>query len=120
MDIHIENFHLHQSCPGEEILKVVKRQELLIGKIMAFQSDLNEKLQAIANAQTEAFAEITNKVTTLNGTIEALTANVSALQEQLANAGNPELPADTVALLDQVSTQARELADIVPNPVVEG
>lgn len=119
MDIHIENFHLHQSCPGEEILKVVKRQELLIGKIMTLLSDLNPKLQEISNAQAEAFAEITEKVTSLNGTIDQLTSNVAALQEQLAQNGNPELPAETVALLDQLSTQGRALADIVPNPVAE-
>lgn len=117
MDIHIENFHLHQSCPGGEILKVVKRQELLIGNIMSLLSDLNPKLQEIANAQAEAHAEITEKVNELNATIEQLTANVAALQEQLAQNGNPELPAETVALLDQLSTQGRALADIVPNPV---
>ncbi|MBK7366241.1 MAG: hypothetical protein IPI97_15090 [Nitrosomonas sp.] len=68
----------------------------------------------------EAFAEITEKVTSLNGTIDQLTANVAALQEQLGTKmAIPELPAETVALLDQLNNQGRALADIVPNPVLE-
>ena len=116
MKLHIENFHFHDCPECDEVLKVVKRQELLIGKIMATLNDLVPKLAEIKAAQEEAFAEVTEKIAGLNASVDALQANVAQLQAQLAQQGNPELPAETVALLDEVSMKARALADIVPNP----
>ena len=120
MTIHIENFHFCQNCPAiEDVLKVVKRQELLIGKIMTTLNDLPAKLNEIIALQTEAQSEINVKIADMNTSLDALNANVAQLQEQLAQQGNPELPAETIALLDEVSLKAKALADIVPNPTEE-
>lgn len=120
MTIHIENFHFCQNCPAiEDVLKVVKRQELLIGKIMTTLNDLPAKLNEIIALQTEAQSEINTKIADMNVSLDALNANVAQLQEQLAQQGNPELPAETIALLDEVSLKAKALADIVPNPTEE-
>lgn len=116
MKLHIENFHFHDCPECDEVLKVVKRQELLIGRIMLKLDELGPKLAEIKAAQDEAFAEVSEKITGLNASVEALQTNVAQLQEQLAQQGNPELPAETIALLDDISLKARELADIVPNP----
>lgn len=120
MTIHIENFHFCQNCQAiEDVLKVVKRQELLIGKIMTTLNDLPAKLNEIIALQTEAQSEINVKIADMNTSLDALNANVAQLQEQLAQQGNPELPAETIALLDEVSLKAKALADIVPNPTEE-
>lgn len=120
MTIHIENFHFCQNCPAiEDVLKVVKRQELLIGKIMTTLNDLPAKLNEIIALKTEAQSEINVKIADMNTSLDALNANVAQLQEQLAQQGNPELPAETIALLDEVSLKAKALADIVPNPTEE-
>lgn len=120
MTIHIENFHFCQNCQTiGEVLRVVKRQELLIGKIMTTLNDLPSKLNEIIALQTEAQAEINTKIADMNVSLDALNANVAQLQEQLAQQGNPELPAETIALLDEVSLKAKALADIVPNPTEE-
>ena len=120
MTIHIENFHFCQNCQTiAEVLKVVKRQELLIGKIMTTLNDLPAKLNEIIALQTEAQSEINVKIADMNTSLDALNANVAQLQEQLAQQGNPELPAETIALLDEVSLKAKALADIVPNPTEE-
>lgn len=120
MTIHIENFHFCQNCQAiGEVLRVVKRQELLIGKIMTTLNDLPSKLNEIIALQTEAQSEINTKIADMNVSLDALNANVAQLQEQLAQQGNPELPAETIALLDEVSLKAKALADIVPNPTEE-
>lgn len=120
MTIYIENFHFCQNCQAiGEVLRVVKRQELLIGKIMTTLNDLPSKLNEIIALQTEAQSEINTKIADMNVSLDALNANVAQLQEQLAQQGNPELPAETIALLDEVSLKAKALADIVPNPTEE-
>lgn len=82
-------------------------------------NDLPAKLNEIIALQTEAQSEINVKIADMNTSLDALNANVAQLQEQLAQQGNPELPAETIALLDEVSLKAKALADIVPNPTEE-
>lgn len=70
-------------------------------------SELKAQLVAAAAENTEAFAEITAKITDLQ----------AQLATAIANLQDPDISdADTLAALQTVSTTAKQLADIVPNP----
>ena len=73
--------------------------EAMKGLITMNQQETNQALTEVRDALNEAGTEIADKI--------------QGLQDQLANAGN--LTPENEALLTDIRTRARALADIVPN-----
>jgi len=77
----------HASCPCAEVLKQLKRQELLLGKIMTTVNELAAKLEAVNAQLTKASQEIVAQVAALEAALSntVLTAEAETALENLSN-----------------------------------
>ena len=77
----------HASCPCAGVLKQLKRQELLLGKIMTTVNELAAKLEAVNAQLTKASQEIVAQVAALEAALSntVLTAEAETALENLSN-----------------------------------
>ncbi len=91
----------HATCPCVDVLKQLKRQELLLGKIMTTVNELAVKLEAVNVQLAKASQEIV--------------AQVLALQLALADV---TLTPEAEAALENLAVVAQALDDLNPDVVV--
>lgn len=87
---------LDRGCHCQAVIDRLKRQELLLGKIMTNVTQLAAKIDAVSDKLGKASGEILNEIATLR-----------------AAAG--ELPTDAEASLARLESMAQALDDIVPD-----
>lgn len=96
-NIKVKELHIHESSHVNE-MKMLKRLELLIGKIMTTVNELADKLTAVNNQ--------------LNKAKEEIVSQVQALQDALQNV---ELPMAAQEALAALESTAQALDDMNPD-----
>ena len=100
-NIKVKELHIHEYNRVDEI-KMLKRLELLIGKVMTTVNELADKLTAVNNQ--------------LNKAKEEIVSQVQALQESLKNTTIPVAAQEALAALEST---AQALDDMNPDAPVE-
>lgn len=99
MIIKIKELHVHESGRVDE-MKLLKRLELLIGKVMTTVNELAAQLNLVNEQLNKAKVEIISQV--------------QALEDALRN-GNIELPQEAQDALNAVVATAKALDDLNPD-----
>lgn len=98
---HMGEMHFHLSGRVEDT-KMLKRLELLIGKVMTTVNELAEKLNLVNDQLNKAKEEIVNQVAALQAALE-----------------NVELPENALAALAALESTAQVLDDLNEDVVVD-
>jgi predicted nucleic acid-binding Zn-ribbon protein len=107
--INVHHFHHLGEGQGGEILAELDKIGRQLGIIMATQQELIDTLTAVNEQQTKTAGEIV----ALQASMDTLQQTITALEEEVANAGSPS--PELVAAVGAVKAKAQEVDDLIPD-----